>query len=96
VGFVIEYMPDTPAIFKMIQEHYPVSAADEMFMVYNMGVGFCVVVDETKVSLALSILEKHERKAWVIDKVVEDESKGVYVNTTKPRLIGHKKRFREE
>ena len=59
-----------------------------------MGVGFCIVVDETKVSLALSILKKHERQAWVIGTVVEDENKGVYINTTRPRLIGHKKRFR--
>jgi phosphoribosylaminoimidazole (AIR) synthetase len=67
-----------------------------MFEVYNMGVGFCVVVDEMNINLALSILAEHERKAWVIGKVVEDESKGVYINTTQPRLIGHKKRFREQ
>jgi phosphoribosylformylglycinamidine cyclo-ligase len=93
VGFLIEEMPDTPEIFKMIQ-HYGEVRTAEMFEVYNMGVGFCVVVTETDASQVLSILEKFGRKAWVIGKVVEDSSKGVYL----PRqgLKGHKKRFRQE
>ncbi len=92
-GFVIDELPETPAIFKMIQRHSNVSAA-EMFEVYNMGVGFCVVVSEADVGSVLSILEKHDRKAWVIGKVIDDPTKGVYL----PRqgLIGHKKRFRPE
>ncbi len=92
-GFVIDEMPETPPIFKMIQQYGNVSAA-EMFEVYNMGVGFCVVVNETDVGSVLSILEKHNRKAWVIGKVIEDPTKGVYL----PRqgLVGHKKRFRQE
>jgi phosphoribosylformylglycinamidine cyclo-ligase len=93
VGFVIDEMPDAPAIFKMIQEYHPVSDA-EMFMVYNMGVGFCVIVSETDVNSVLSILQEHHRKAWVIGKVIEDQTKGVYL----PRqgLRGHKKRFYQE
>jgi len=89
-GFVIDEMPETPEIFRMIQEYGNVSVA-EMFEVYNMGVGFCVVVGETDVGLVLSILEKHKRKAWVIGKVIDDPTKGVYL----PRqgLVGHKKRF---
>jgi phosphoribosylformylglycinamidine cyclo-ligase len=93
VGFLIDEMPDAPEIFKLIQHYGEVHTA-EMFEVYNMGVGFCVVVDETKVSSALSILEKHGRKAWVIGKVIEDPSKGVYIPCH--RLKGHKKRFRQE
>jgi len=92
-GFVIDELPETPPIFKLIQQHSNVSAA-EMFEVYNMGVGFCVVVGESDVGSVLSILEKHDRKAWVIGKVIHDPTKGVYL----PRqgLIGHKKRFRPE
>jgi phosphoribosylformylglycinamidine cyclo-ligase len=86
-------MPETPPIFKMIQQYSNVSAA-EMFEVYNMGVGFCVVVAETDVGSVLSILEKYDRNAWEIGKVIDDPTKGVYL----PRqgLIGHKKRFRPE
>jgi phosphoribosylformylglycinamidine cyclo-ligase len=90
-GFVIDEMPETPPIFKMIQQYGNVSTA-EMFEVYNMGVGFCVVVAEADAGSVLSILEKHDRKAGVIGKVIDDPTKGVYL----PRqgLIGHKKRFR--
>jgi phosphoribosylformylglycinamidine cyclo-ligase len=65
-----------------------------MFEVYNMGVGFCVVVDESDVGLVLSVLERHGRTAWVIGKVIEDSTKGVYL--PRHRLEGPKKRFREE
>jgi phosphoribosylformylglycinamidine cyclo-ligase len=64
-----------------------------MFKVYNMGVGFCVVVGESNVSLALSILEQHRRKVWVIGEVIQDPTKGVYL--ARHRLEGHKKQFRE-
>jgi phosphoribosylformylglycinamidine cyclo-ligase len=93
IGFVIEDMPDTPAIFNMIQEYHPISDA-EMFEVFNMGVGFCVVSSEADMVSVLSILEEHNRKAWVIGKVIEDETKGVYL--PRWRLKGHKKRFFQE
>jgi phosphoribosylformylglycinamidine cyclo-ligase len=93
VGFRIDDLPPVPDIFKLIQEYGNASTA-EMFEVYNMGVGFCVVVGETDVGLVLSILGQHRRKAWVIGKAIEDQTKGVYV--PRHRLEGHKKRFREE
>jgi phosphoribosylformylglycinamidine cyclo-ligase len=93
VGFRIDELPPIPEIFKLIQEYGNVSTA-EMFEVYNMGVGFCVVVGQSGVSLVLSILEQHRRKAWVIGEVIQDPTKGVYL--PRHRLEGHKKRFREE
>jgi len=93
VGFRIDELPPVPEIFKLIQEYGNASNA-EMFEVYNMGVGFCVVVDESNVGLVLSILEQHRRKAWVIGEVIEDPTKGVYL--PRHRLEGHKKRFRKE
>lgn len=92
VGFRIYELPPVPAIFTLIQEYGNVSIA-EMFEVYNMGVGFCVVVGESNVSLALSILEQHSRKAWVIGEVIQDPTKGVYL--PRHRLEGHKKQFRK-
>ena len=44
VGFVIDTLLPAPPIFAVLQRHGAVSDA-EMFRVYNMGVGFCVVVD---------------------------------------------------
>jgi phosphoribosylformylglycinamidine cyclo-ligase len=92
VGFYIDDLPRVPEICRMIQHYGKVSDA-EMFEVYNMGVGFCIIVGAAKVNLALEILENHHRTAWVIGKVVEDRTKGVEI--AQPRLIGHHKCFHE-
>jgi phosphoribosylformylglycinamidine cyclo-ligase len=65
-----------------------------MFEVYNMGVGFCVAVSDGDVASVLSILERHNRKAWVIGTVIDDPTKGVYL--PQQGLSGHKKRFRPD
>lgn len=45
VGYRIESLPETPAIFTLIQEAGGVDAT-EMYRVFNMGIGFVVVVAE--------------------------------------------------
>jgi phosphoribosylformylglycinamidine cyclo-ligase len=47
VGFVIDALPPPPPIFGLIEEHAGVARA-EMFEVYNMGIGFCVVVADLR------------------------------------------------
>jgi phosphoribosylaminoimidazole (AIR) synthetase len=84
-------LPPTPEIFDLIQSYENARDA-EMFEVSNMGVGFCVIVDDSEANLALEILQNHRREGWVIGAVVEDESKGVEI--ARPRLIGHGKQFR--
>jgi phosphoribosylformylglycinamidine cyclo-ligase len=91
VGFRIDNMPPTPAIFGLIQRYGKVRLA-EMFQVYNMGVGFCIIVGQRDIDATLTILETHGRKAWIIGQVIEDETNGVYL--TRERLQGHGKRFR--
>jgi phosphoribosylformylglycinamidine cyclo-ligase len=44
-GFVLDALPDVPPILKKVQEIGSVSN-DEMFRTFNMGVGFCVIVDK--------------------------------------------------
>ena len=56
------------------------------------GVGFCIIVDDSAANLALDIIQRYQRQAWVIGAVVEDKTKGVEI--ARPRLIGHGKRFR--
>jgi phosphoribosylformylglycinamidine cyclo-ligase len=90
VGFRIDQLPPAPEIFKLIQSYENVSDA-EMFEVYNMGVGFCVIVADDAANLALEILQRHRLKAWVMGTVVADRTKGVEI--AQPRLIGHGKRF---
>jgi phosphoribosylformylglycinamidine cyclo-ligase len=93
VGFEIDDMPPMPPIFRLIQQYGAVGNA-EMFEVYNMGVGFCVLVAERDRETALAILQRHGRRASVIGRVIEDDSKGVYLPAQK--LTGHGKEFRKQ
>jgi phosphoribosylformylglycinamidine cyclo-ligase len=95
VGFSISELPPTPKIFTMIQQYEHIRTS-EMFEVYNMGVGFCVIVDETKIGMVLSILNRHGRNAWEIGRVIEGQNKPVYIDATQPRLVGYGKRFYEQ
>jgi phosphoribosylformylglycinamidine cyclo-ligase len=90
VGFLIDDLPPVPPIFGLIQRQGGVSGS-EMFEVYNMGVGFCVLVSEGDADAALSILRRHGRRAQVIGRVIEDENKGVHL--PRERLTGYGKAF---
>ena len=48
LGFEIDNLPPAPPIFRLIQQHGAVANA-EMFAVYNMGVGFCVLAADQDV-----------------------------------------------
>ena len=91
VGFTIDELPPVPPIFQLIQRHGSVSEA-EMYQVYNMGIGFCVIVAEADLDAALSILQRRGRRAQIIGRVIEDDTKGVYL--PRQRLVGHGKEFR--
>jgi phosphoribosylaminoimidazole (AIR) synthetase len=56
-------------------------------------VGFCVLVAERDRDETLAILQHHGRRAQSIGRVIEDDSKGVYLSAQK--LAGHGKEFRE-
>jgi phosphoribosylformylglycinamidine cyclo-ligase len=90
VGFVLDDLPVPPAIFGLIEEHGGVPRA-EMFEVYNMGIGFCVVLAETDIAAALAILARHGRQASVIGHAVADPSRSVAL--PQHRLVGRGKRF---
>jgi phosphoribosylformylglycinamidine cyclo-ligase len=91
VGFILDDLPPPPPIFGLIEEHAGVEPA-EMFAVYNMGIGFCVIVAETDTDAVLAIIGRHKRDARVIGYAVADGSKSVYL--PQQRLIGTGKRFR--
>jgi phosphoribosylformylglycinamidine cyclo-ligase len=78
VGYVIEQLPPEPPIFSLIRREGGISWA-EMFRVYNMGVGFCVVVPPADVDAVLSIMRAHDRKAFRMGHVVADAERRVTV-----------------
>jgi phosphoribosylformylglycinamidine cyclo-ligase len=93
VGFEIANPPPPPPIFRLIQHHGEVEEA-EMYAVFNMGVGFCVLAAERDCAQILAILQRHGRRADVIGRVVADAGKTVHLPRAK--LIGRGKRFRRQ
>lgn len=91
IGFVIDNLPPPPPIFGLIEQHGAV-ARSEMFEVYNMGIGFCVIVAEADAEATLAILARHRRQASIIGRTVADPAKSVHL--PQHNLIGSGKRFR--
>jgi phosphoribosylformylglycinamidine cyclo-ligase len=90
VGFEIDHLIEPQPIFALIQRFADV-AISEMFEVFNMGIGFCYVVDPAAADLTLSILQQHGRQAQPIGRAVADPEKKVRIPERK--LVGRHKSF---
>lgn len=90
IGFVLDDLPPPPPIFALIEHHAGVGR-EEMFEVFNMGVGFCAVVGENDAAAALALLAGHGRRARVIGRAVADPAKSLRL--TQYGLVGRGKRF---
>jgi phosphoribosylformylglycinamidine cyclo-ligase len=90
-GFVIDALPPPPPLFELIERTGGIARA-EMFEVYNMGIGFCVVLAAADADRALAILARHGRQASVIGHAVADPTRSVQL--PQEGLIGTGKRFR--
>jgi phosphoribosylformylglycinamidine cyclo-ligase len=91
VGFVIDAPIEPHPLFPLIQRHARVEDS-EMFEVFNMGTGFCYVVDPAASDATLSILKRHDRTAQRIGHAVADREKRVRLPGRS--LVGKHKRFR--
>jgi phosphoribosylformylglycinamidine cyclo-ligase len=91
VSYVIEQLPPPPPIFSLIQDLGHV-ADEEMFRVYNMGIGFCIIVAATETERVLSVVRAHQKTAHRIGYAMVDERRQVVVK--QKNLIGQGKRFR--
>ncbi len=76
VGFVLDDMPEWPAIFKLIQKEGGVSNA-EMANTYNLGVGMCVVCAPGEADKVASIFKEHGLESWTIGKAVSDPERKI-------------------
>jgi len=94
VGFEIDALPAAPPIFDLIQTSGHVSLA-EMYRVFNMGIGFCVVVpdDAQIVESVRHCFTAHGFEAVVIGRVIENEPRRVLLREQK--LVGEGDEFRQ-
>ena len=90
VGYEIDRLIEPHPLFPLIQRHAGVDDS-EMFEVFNMGIGFCYVVDPADAELTLSILKNHGRIAQRIGTAVADPQKIVHI--PQRNLAGQHKRF---
>jgi phosphoribosylformylglycinamidine cyclo-ligase len=91
-GFEIDRLIEPHPVFPLIQRLANVDDS-EMFEVFNMGIGFCYVVDPGAAELTLSILKTHGRQAQRIGHAVRDPDKRVFVRER--NLVGRHKSFRK-
>ena len=85
VGYVIDSLPEPHPIFHLIQERGGVPD-EEMYEVFNMGIGFCVVLPEQDVNAAIDIARGNGTDAYRIGHTVPDPERTVTL--PKQRLRG--------
>jgi len=93
VGYVLETLPAPQPIFALIQQLGNVSD-EEMFRVYNMGIGFCLVVPEDQVEAVMSLLQRYQVDAFRMGYAVADKERKVLLQ---PKgLVGQGSAFRKQ
>lgn len=93
-GFVINDLPEPHPIFSLIQNLGSISD-EEMFVVYNMGIGFCIVLpdDDEQISKVMKVCENYGVDCHKLGYAVPDMENKVTIEPK--RLIGHNKIFRK-
>lgn len=82
--YIINNLPETLPIFKAIQA---TGIEDkEMYHVFNMGIGFAVILDGKYQDEALEILNKYH-KSYVIGEIKEDSDNRVLITTNENKKI---------
>jgi phosphoribosylformylglycinamidine cyclo-ligase len=92
VGFAIDFWPEPHPVFGVIQATGRIRTT-EMFTVYNMGIGFCLVLpdDSRQIDQAMAITKKHGVDCYRIGVAFGDAEKKVLV---KPyNLVGKGDKF---
>jgi phosphoribosylformylglycinamidine cyclo-ligase len=72
VGYRIDNPLPVPPVFRLIGERGGVDEA-ELWEVFNMGCGFCVVVPSAHADAAVELLERHHTGTRVIGEITADD-----------------------
>lgn len=84
-GYEIDFLPEPHPIFKLIQQGGSISN-EEMYTVFNMGIGFCIVIHPEDAQQAVTVIEKHGFETFVMGSAVHDTQKRLQVSPL--NLIG--------
>ena len=78
VGMRLDALPAPPPVFAVLQRLGGVADA-EMYRVFNMGIGFCVIVPPEHEARAIEILGRDGKACQRIGTVVEDAQERVWI-----------------
>jgi phosphoribosylformylglycinamidine cyclo-ligase len=78
MGFIIEHLPEPQPVFRLIQERGRVSDA-EMYQVFNMGIGFCIVTPPAAAEHVQSIARQHGVTAYALGRAVADAQRRIWL-----------------
>lgn len=88
IQFVLDQLPEPLPVFKLIQERGKVSDA-EMYEVFNMGVGFVVVVDDDAAArTVIDTCKTFDHPAQVIGRIEAGEGCSVSVPQKNLKAVG--------
>ena len=90
VGYVLEYLPEPQPVFRLLQRLGGVSD-EEMHQVYNMGIGFCLVIAPGEADRALAALRQSGVEAFYLGRAVADPERKVRLPNG---LVGQGNEFR--
>lgn len=90
IGYVLEHLPEPPPIFALIQRLGQI-AETEMYRVFNMGIGFCVVVPEGERRQVSDLLKQEGIACYPLGYVAEDPERKILIP---PKgMVGQNGRF---
>ncbi|MGF7193052.1 phosphoribosylformylglycinamidine cyclo-ligase [Staphylococcus pasteuri] len=68
----------TPAIFDWLQKEGNIST-NEMYNIFNMGIGYTVIVNENDKEQALKVLKEQNIDAYEIGRIIKDDRKPIHI-----------------
>jgi phosphoribosylformylglycinamidine cyclo-ligase len=89
-GYIINKLPSPQPVFNLIQSCGNITT-QEMYNIFNMGIGFCVIVLPEDADKIIKIAKKHSVEAFEIGYIVKDEEKKVRIEPEK--IVGKKNKF---
>ncbi len=85
MGMCLDALPPPPPLFALLQRAGAVDDA-EMYRVFNMGIGFCVIVPAAHEARAIALVEAHGKRCRRIGTVVADAERRVRI--VQANLVG--------